>query len=383
MKHLILIATVFIFGVSQADAQVTPTITPPPHPRKVQVSVLFDTSGSMDGLIDQAKARIWNIVNEISTLHYEGRSPVLEFALYRYGNDGLSATSSYIEQLLDLTSDMDVISQKLFALTTNGGSEYCGAVIGKSLSDLNWSINPTDLKMIYIAGNERFDQGPVDFKVECKKAKNRGIFINTIHCGTYEKGVIDLWREGAECSGGDYFNINSDEQVVHISTPYDDKIKTYNDSLNSTYYGYGSLGRAGKFSQSNEDENASMSAPEVATERAIVKSKRHVYDNSTWDILDAEKSGTINIEELKEDQLPDEFKGKTDTEKKALVAQKQKERESFQAKIGKLALKRETFIAAERKKRAEAGEELDDFGSSVNKSIMVKAMNIGFQKETP
>ena len=128
MKHLILIATLFAFGAFQTDAQVTP----PPNPRKVQVSILFDTSGSMDGLIDQAKSRIWNIVNEISSLQYEGESPALEFALYRYGNDGLSATSNYIEQLLDLTSDMDAISQKLFALTTNGGSEYCGAVIGKA-----------------------------------------------------------------------------------------------------------------------------------------------------------------------------------------------------------------------------------------------------------
>jgi hypothetical protein len=379
MKHLILIATLFAFGAFQTDAQVTP----PPNPRKVQVSILFDTSGSMDGLIDQAKSRIWNIVNEISSLQYEGKSPALEFALYRYGNDGLSATSNYIEQLLDLTSDMDAISQKLFALTTNGGSEYCGAVIGKSLSDLNWSVNPTDLKMIYIAGNERFDQGSVDFRAECKKAKDRGIFINTIHCGTYEKGVIDLWKEGAECSGGDYFNINSDQEVVHISTPYDDKIQTYNDSLNSTYYGYGSMGRAGKSSQSNEDGNASMSAPEVATERAIVKSKSHVYENSSWDIMDAEKSGTINIEDLKEDQLPEEFKGKTDVEKKALVAKKQEEREAFQAKIGELAAEREAFIAAELQKRADEGEEIDDFGSSVNQSIMEKATIIGFQKETP
>ena len=285
MKHLFLITTIFIFGALQSDAQVAP----PPNPRKVQVSILFDTSGSMDGLIDQAKSRIWNIVNEISSLQYEGKSPELEFALYRYGNDGLSSASNYIEQLLDLTSDMDAISQKLFALTTNGGSEYCGAVIGKSLSDLNWSVNPTDLKMIYIAGNERFDQGPIDFKSQCKKAKDRGIFINTIHCGTYEKGVIDLWKEGAECSGGDYFNINSDEEVVHISTPYDDKIQTYNDSLNDTYYGYGALGSSRKSSQSREDFNAVNSAPEVATERAIVKSKSHVYDNSSWDILDAEK----------------------------------------------------------------------------------------------
>ena len=92
-------------------------------------------------------------------------------------------------------------------------------------------------------------------------------------------------------------------------------------------------------------ETRAMSAPEVATERAIVKSKSHVYDNSSWDIMDAEKSGTINIEDLKEDQLPEEFKGKTDAEKNALVAQKQEEREAFQAKIGELAAERASISA--------------------------------------
>jgi hypothetical protein len=233
MKHLLLASAFILFSALATNAQQT---------RKIQVAILFDTSGSMDGLLDQAKSRIWKIVNEISTLVYDGQSPKIEFALYKYGNDDLSMSSNYIEQLMSLSSDMDLISQKLFALTTNGGSEFCGAVIGSSLSDLEWSTSPLDLKMIYIAGNEPFNQGPVDFKSECKKAKEKGIFINTIHCGSYEEGVRDLWKEGAECSGGDFFNIDSDKQVVHIDTPYDVEIQTYNDSLNTTYYGYGAQG---------------------------------------------------------------------------------------------------------------------------------------------
>ena len=141
MKHLILITTLIVLGAFQADAQVTPVVTPPPNPRKVQVAILFDTSGSMDGLIDQAKSRIWNIVNEISTLQYEGQSPSLEFALYRYGNDGLSSTTNYIEQLLDLTSNMDIISQKLFALTTKSLS----FIYKMHLKDLEFLISSSQL----------------------------------------------------------------------------------------------------------------------------------------------------------------------------------------------------------------------------------------------
>ena len=102
--------------------------------RKVQVAILFDTSNSMDGLLDQAKSRIWNIINDVSSLTHQGQTPKMEFAIYQYGNDGLEKSNHFIQQVLNLTGDMDLISQKLFSLRTNGGSEYCGAVIGKSLS---------------------------------------------------------------------------------------------------------------------------------------------------------------------------------------------------------------------------------------------------------
>ena len=370
MKKIVLsIATIALSLVAFAQ----------PSPRKVQVSILFDTSNSMDGLIDQAKSRIWSIVNEVSELTYQGQTPDIEFALYQYGNDGLEMSDNYIQLVLDMTTDLDEVSQKLFALTTNGGSEFCGAVIGRSLSDLNWSNDPNDLKMIYIAGNERFNQGPVDYKIECKKAADKGIFINTIYCGNYDQGVKEFWKDGAECSSGDYFNIDSDKEVVHIDTPYDTKIDKYNDSINDTYYGYGSLGRSKKAMQATEDANAESKAMSVKTERAIVKSKGKVYKNASWDLVDAVDEGK-DINEIEESQLPKEFQGKTAEEKEALIKEKKSDRERYQKEIGKLAKEREAYIAEERKKRAEEGAEEDDFGTSVNKSIMEKAKEIGYEK---
>ena len=354
---------------------------PNPNPRKVQVAILFDTSNSMDGLIDQAKSRIWNIVNEVSGLTYNGQTPSIEFALYHYGNDGLSSANNYIEQLLDMTSDLDVVSQKLFALKTNGGSEYCGAVIGRSLSDLNWSVSPNDLKMIYIAGNEPFNQGPVKYKDECVKASQRNIFINTIYCGNYDQGVREFWKDGAECSGGDYFNIDSNKEIAHIDTPYDAQINVYNDSLNTTYYGYGAMGGSKKAMQVSEDANAAMEAPSVKAERSIVKSKGAIYKNESWDLVDAVEGGK-DINELKEEELPEEFRGKTAEEKQKLIEEKKEDRKRFQKEIARLATERQTFIDAELKKRAEAGEEVDDFGTSVNESISKKAKEIGYEKES-
>ncbi len=378
MKKTIIILTAFAFTLANAVAQ---QVRPPENPRKVQVAILFDTSGSMDGLIDQAKARIWNIVNEVSSLQYSGQTPDIQFALYQYGNSGLTQASNYIEQILALTSDLDVISQKLFALRTNGGSEYCGAVIGRSLSDLNWSSSPTDLKMIYIAGNESFAQGPVDYKIECQKAADRGIFINTIYCGDYDQGVREFWKDGASCSKGDYFNIDSDRKIAHIATPYDDDINKYNDSLNRTYYGYGSLGLEKKSMQLEEDSNAEMEAISVKTERSIAKSKKGVYKNASWDLIDAVDEGTADLSKMKDEELPEEFQGKTKEEKEALLEEKRLDRERFQEKINKLAKSRQSYIDDERKKRAASGLEVDDFGTSVNASLMEKAVEIGYEKE--
>lgn len=376
MKRIIL-ASLSALALSSAFAQ----IAPPPSDKKVQVAILFDTSNSMDNLIDQAKARIWSIVNEISELRYEGELPTMEFSLYEYGNDGLAEADNYLRQVLDFTSDLDDLSQKMFALTTNGGSEYCGAVIKKALDDLKWSNDQTDLKMIYIAGNEEFNQGKINYKKACESARSKSVYVNSIFCGGYDEGVRLNWYDGADCSGGDYFNIDADKELVHIETPYDAEIQLYNDSLNGTYYGFGIQGLRKKEVQAFEDSNAEQMAPSVAAERSISKSKKGVYKNGSWDLIDAAEDGK-DITKIDEKDLPKEFKNKTKEEKLALIEEKKAEREKFQNRIGELAVEREKFINEEKKRREEEGEEIDDFGSSVNESIAKRAKTNGFVKET-
>lgn len=372
MKNLAVLLLSVIFS-AVAFAQ------PAQSERKIQVGILFDTSNSMDGLIDQAKSRIWNIVNEVSSLTYNGLPPTIEFAIYQYGNDGLSVEKHYIQQVQDLTSDLDLISQKLFGLTTNGGSEFCGAVIQQSLNDLNWSSDPKDLKMIYIAGNEGFDQGPIDYKSSCKSAAKNSVYINTIFCGNYNEGVRLFWQDGASIGKGDYFNIDSDKAIAHIQTPYDEVIRSYNDSINTTYLGYGSIGRSKKEMQLAQDSNAAKQSEAVATERAISKSKKSAYKNESWDIVDAAEAGTP-IEQLNDEELPDLFKGLTEEEKKEKIEELKLNRDKYQKEIEGLAQKRQEFIDEEMKKKAELGE-ADDFGSSVNESILKKANTIGFEKK--
>ena len=163
----------------------------------VDVAILLDTSNSMDGLINQAKSQLWTIVQQFAKAKKAGQTPALRVALFEYGNMGLPASEGYIRQVVPLGDDLDKLSEALFALTTNGGDEYCGQVINVAVKSLNWSKEPNGYKAIFIAGNEPFTQGPIDYKEACKLAIERGIVVNTIHCGNGDVGRCGMWQDGA------------------------------------------------------------------------------------------------------------------------------------------------------------------------------------------
>ncbi|MEA2489658.1 MAG: hypothetical protein QOH21_1450, partial [Acidobacteriota bacterium] len=182
----------------------------------IQVAILLDTSSSMDGLIDQARTQLWRVVNELATAKKQGASPDLQVALYEYGNDGLSAEKGYVRKVLPLTNDLDRVSEELFALKTNGGEEYCGKVIAEAVKGLDWSISNHDLKIIFIAGNEAFTQGSVDFRDSCKTAITRGIVVNTIFCGDQQSGIDTHWKDGADLADGRFTSIDQNYRVAEV-----------------------------------------------------------------------------------------------------------------------------------------------------------------------
>lgn len=332
---------------------------------KIQVAILLDTSGSMDGLIEQAKSRLWNIVNTLTTLKYSGKTPTIEIGLYEYGNDGISAEKNYIRQVTPLTTDLDLISEKLFSLRTNGGSEYCGAVIGDATKELKWDDGKNNMKLVYICGNEGFDQGPINYKEAISDALKKGIYINTIFCGNQDEGIRLFWKNGADIAQGKYFNINSNETIQYIATPYDVRINELNIKINMTYIGYGSQGVAKKMNQSVQDKNAESISAANSTERAVSKSKA-AYTNTDWDLVDRVKDDKDAISKIKEEELPSELKGKSTTEIKKIVDEKTKEREAIQKEIAELAKKRQDFIDAEAKKQ----NTQDDLGNAISNSII-------------
>jgi hypothetical protein len=239
---------------------------------------------------------------------------------------------------------LDEISEKLFSLTTNGGEEFCGEVIQTSLKQLEWGKNPDNLKMIFIAGNEPFNQGKLNYKDAVSNAKEKDVIVNTIYCGNYDQGVNSFWKNGASLTGGEYIAIDHNRQVVHIETPYDKVIIELNSKLNKTYVSYGALGQLKLASQSRQDTNAMEMDEAVVVKRAVSKSSR-LYNNKHWDLVDANDDAEFEIEEIEVDALPEELKGKSKAEMKKYISNKKEERIKIQKEIQELNKKREAFIA--------------------------------------
>jgi hypothetical protein len=320
----------------------------------VQIALLLDTSNSMDGLIDQAKSQLWNIVSEAGRMTRGGERAKLEVALYEYGNDANSVFSGYIRLVMPFTNDLDALSGSLFELDTNGGDEYCGMVIKKSLTDLDWSTDAADLRIAYIAGNEPFTQGSVNFRDAGKVANRMGVVVNTIFCGYREEGIDTMWAEGARVTGGSYANINGDYQYEYFKCPQDDRLSELNSRLNDTYIAFGAEGEERKEMQSEQDSMAESLNKEGFFKRAAVKSSPS-YSNSSWDLVDATTTGGVPLSSVKESELPEELRAMDKSKREAYVAGKSSERAKIQAEIATLAAERDAYLAAQKSETKATG----------------------------
>lgn len=338
-----------------------PTVDAPAQPvidgkNRIQIALLLDTSNSMDGLIDQAKTQLWKVVNTFIDAERGGEAPFVEVALYEYGNNGNAVGNDWIRLVSPLTRDLDDLSAKLFALKTNGGEEYCGAVIQRSLGDLAWDPDKKTYKAIFIAGNEPFTQGRVDARSASKEALAKGIIINTIHCGNRQQGIDGAWHDGAALGGGDFLVIDQDKVVAHIDAPQDKRIAELSLNLNETYLGYGARRAEAAEMQKKADTDALANNEKGAhVQRAITKSSSN-YSNASWDLCDAVKEKQVDITKLKPEELPENLRGKTPEELQKAIDEATAKRAEIQKEIKELNSQREAHIADELKKQAASGD---------------------------
>lgn len=340
----------------------------------VQIGILLDTSGSMNGLIDQAKDQLWKIVNEVAKANKNNKDVTIQVGLFEYGKSSLPGFEGYLQMLSPLTNDLDKVSEELFSLRTNGGEEYAGKVILESVNRFVWSSHKDDLKLLIIAGNESFAQGDVPYEDAINKATENNIIVNTIFCGDMRQGKRLEWTEGAKLGKGKYFNINHNDRRVYVETPYDDKIIGLGKKLNHTYMSYGARSeRRAKMANVAKQDSNSMSLSRASyIERNIVKSKKQ-YTSASTDMVDAYMADASSIKKINKDRLPDELKGKSDKEIKEIIEKKKKARVSLQKEIKILEKQRAQYLATK------VNQDDKNLGSAIIKSIRKQAKENGFK----
>ncbi|MDH3690771.1 MAG: VWA domain-containing protein [Gammaproteobacteria bacterium] len=341
--------------------------------RQVDVVIALDVSGSMSGLIESAKQRLWDIVNELGRAQPQ---PELRLAILSYGRPVYGSHTGYVKIDLPFTSDLDAVNETLFAFGTSGGDEYVARVVSTSVNELTWSSDPNALRILFVAGNEAATQDPqISLQQATQAATNAGIVVNTIYCGSDNDRIAAGWRKFATLTNGLYASIDQNSAAVaNISTPMDGKLAKLNQELNVTYLAYGAAGKRRRANQLDQDENAGAMSSTAMASRVVTKAGR-LYDNSEWDLVDAVNAGT-RLEELDVEALPDEMQSMNDKQREVFVSQQAEKREAIQAQISELDKERRAYIEKERSSLAQA--EAEGLDEVMQKGLRTLAEEKGF-----
>lgn len=334
--------------VVEEPARPTAPAEPPARPkpqRDVDLVIALDTSGSMEGLLDSARARLWDVVNAAAEKDPDARVRV---ALITFGSPGVAGPQEgFVKVRSDLTTDLDSLYGQVMALHTDGGEEYVGWTLDTAVNQLSWSRQANAARIIFVAGNESADQGRdvKDFRTVSAQARERGILINAMFAGNAEQGHRERWSEVAQAGGGVYSAIDQAAGTYQVATPLDQELADLNTRLNGTYVGYGERGSEGKDNQVRQDANAMSMGMGSLGSRVAAKSK-NAYDNASWDVVDAVQSGRLDVAAAPAAALPAPMQSLSAEERKQYVEELAEEREKLKREIDEVSRKRAEYVEA-------------------------------------
>lgn len=335
-------------------AFLSPLAAAPPAAEKtkpVDVVLCLDTSGSMDGLLDSARRRLWAVVNELAKME---PAPALRVAVYSYGNNTYAASRGWVRKETDLTTDLDEVHKCLHALriAPTNSLELVARVTRDALAESKWVADRDALKLVFVCGNEPVDQDTeVQLKDVVATARAKGVIVNTIYCGLANQPEADGWKQFAADCGGKSATIDQNRTAAEeaITTPFDTEITKLGTKLNDTYLWYGANGKDGAVKQLAADA-ASGAVGGAAADRAATKAGR-LYKNAETDLIDCMKADkTFDLKKVKIEDLPEVMKKMKPEERETYLKGKAADREEIQKKVTDLTSRRALYLEAERKK---------------------------------
>ena len=188
----------------------------------VQVALILDTSSSMDGLLNQARTQISDMIADLR-IDRDGKNKTVAVTIYHYGNSSASEASGYVEELAPFTLDVGKIQQGLERVRVGGEREFAPSAIKKAVLDSNWSDKPGVQKLIVIVGNEGFAQGPLGVQEVMDLTRSHNIAVVPIYCAdrSTSKAAVSSWRRVAGLAGVEFMSIDPNQHISSIETPLD------------------------------------------------------------------------------------------------------------------------------------------------------------------
>jgi uncharacterized protein YegL len=351
-----------------------PTIKP-----TVELVFALDTTGSMGGLIDGAKRKIWAITNEVASAK---ERPTVRIGLVAFRDRG----DAYVTQTVDLTDNLDAVYEQLMALQAGGGGddpEDVNSALFDAVNKMQWSTDKKALKMVFLVGDAppHMDyEGQVTWKQTAREANKKNIMINTVQCGL-DGTTTTAWKDIAHAAEGRYALIPQDGGVrVATTTPFDADLARLAGELDATNVTYGRRAEreAKVASRHKAAEYASAAPASAAADRAVAKSGLGSGMKTTEDIVSlADDAGGAEaaLAKVKADELPDELRGKSTAEQKAFIEQNQKKRAAIQKQIAELSKKRAAHLK-EAERSAPAASK-DAFDAEVASIVKERGASVG------
>jgi hypothetical protein len=360
-----LAAALAAFAGAAAAADAKPDAKPAPKKPKVEVVFCLDTTGSMGGLIDGAKQKIWAICNQIAG----GKpTPDLKVGLVAYRDKG----DDYITRVFDLSDDLDAIHGHLKKFQAAGGGdtpEHVNQALFDAVHKIKWSTDKKTLRIIFLVGDAPPHMDYTDdvkYPETCKKAVEKGIIINTIQCGG-DANCTRVWKDIAVKSEGSFAAIPQAGGVVVVSTPFDAKLASLNTELSKTVLVWGDRKQQ---ADGRTKTTAALSLDaDKAAERIAFQAKN--AQAASYCLLDSVKQGKVKLENLKKEELPEPLKKLTLKEQKEYLDKLDKKRTELNKQVLELDRKRADFIAKKRVEDAKKGT--SSFDAEVLSSLRKQA----------
>lgn len=319
---------------------------------RIDVVFVLDTTGSMGGLIEGAKAKIWSIANQMISAK---PTPRLRIGLVGYRDRG----DEYVTRRFDLSDDIDAIYGHLQGFAAGGGGdtpESVNQALHEAVHDMSWSPGRDALKIVFLVGDAppHMDYpDDVKYPATLQAAVKKDLIVNTVQCGGIA-GTAPVWKEIASLAEGSYVAIGQTGDMQVVSTPVDEDLARLNREIGTTIVAYGSAPARGAVLA--KQAVAEAAAPAAAADRLAYNVATAKVVQGGGDLVDDLNEGRAKLSDLRKDELPAELQGKTPEQQKAYLAQQEKKRKELQAQVAELVKKRQAYVDAEMKKAAAEGK---------------------------